>query len=157
MDLPSFFQQHPRGLLALSGGVDSALMAWAAGKYGAGWRACFVQTPFQPAHERADAETLADLCGLPLTVLEADVLADPQVAANPPRRGFRGSAKPRCLNRLRGRARHPPPHKPRQTVQLFPQNFSRCARKPGRCPVSARQRGSRGLNVPLAPALTPSF
>ncbi len=88
MDLPSFFQQHPRGLLALSGGVDSALLAWAAGKYGAGWRACFVQTPFQPAHERADAEILADLCGLPLTVLEADVLADPQVAANPPRRCY---------------------------------------------------------------------
>ena len=39
MDLPSFFQQHPRGLLALSGGVDSALLAWAAGKYGAGWKA----------------------------------------------------------------------------------------------------------------------
>ena len=33
----------------------------------------------------------------------------------------------------------------------FPQNFSRCARKPGRCPVPARQRGSRGLNVPSHP------
>lgn len=88
MDLPSFFQQHPRGALALSGGVDSALLAWAAGRWGSGWRAYFVRTAFQPAHELADARALADFCGLPLTVLEADVLSDPQVAANPPRRCY---------------------------------------------------------------------
>lgn len=88
MDLPSFFQQHPTGALALSGGVDSALLAWAAGRWGQNWRAYFVHTAFQPAHELADARTLADFCGLPLTVLEVDVLADPQVAANPPRRCY---------------------------------------------------------------------
>lgn len=88
MDLPSFFQQHPRGLLALSGGADSALLAWAAGRWGSGWQACFVRSAFQPAREAADARALAELCGLPLTVLEADVLSDPQVAANPPRRCY---------------------------------------------------------------------
>lgn len=88
MDLPSFFQQHPKGALALSGGVDSALLAWAAGRWGEGWRAYFVRTAFQPAHELADARALAELCGVPLTVLEVDVLADPQVAANPPRRCY---------------------------------------------------------------------
>ena len=88
LDLPSFFHQHPSGALALSGGVDSALLAWAAGRWGENWRAYFVHTAFQPAHELADARTLANLCGLPLTVLEVDVLADPQVAANPPRRCY---------------------------------------------------------------------
>ena len=88
LDLPSFFHLHPSGALALSGGVDSALLAWAAGRWGENWRAYFVHTAFQPAHELADARTLANLCGLPLTVLEVDVLADPQVAANPPRRCY---------------------------------------------------------------------
>lgn len=88
MDLPSFFQQHPAGALALSGGVDSALLAWAAGRWGRNWRAYFVRAAFQPAHELADARALANFCGLPLTVLEVDVLADPQVAANPPRRCY---------------------------------------------------------------------
>ena len=88
MDLPSFFQQYPSGALALSGGVDSALLAWAAGRWGRGWRAYFVRSAFQPAHELETARTLAELCGLPLTVVEADVLADPQIAANPPRRCY---------------------------------------------------------------------
>lgn len=88
MELSTFFQQHPQGALALSGGVDSALLAWAAGRWGSGWRAYFAHTAFQPAHELTDAQALARLCGLPLTVLEVDVLSDPQVAANPARRCY---------------------------------------------------------------------
>lgn len=88
MDLSSFFQQNPGGGLALSGGVDSALLAWAAGRWGQGWRAYFVHTAFQPSHELTDAKALADFCGIPLAVLEADVLADPQIAANPPKRCY---------------------------------------------------------------------
>ena len=102
-----------------------------------------------------------------------------------PRRGFRGSAKPRCLNRLRGRARLRPPHTfprchtpsslssshlfrgsgnvrgPRaRSLASWAQNHGRVGkrcfrrtRKPGRCPVLARQRASRGLNVPHHPKL----
>lgn len=88
MELSLFFQQHPQGALALSGGVDSSLLAWAAGRWGSGWRAYFAHTAFQPAHELTDAQALARLCGLPLTVLEVDVLSDPQVAANPARRCY---------------------------------------------------------------------
>ena len=88
MELSTFFQQHPQGALALSGGVDSALLAWAAGRWGSGWRAYFAHTAFQPAHELTDAQALARLCGLPLTVLEVDVLSDPQVAANSARRCY---------------------------------------------------------------------
>ena len=50
-------------------------------------------------------------------------------SANPPRRGFRGSAEPRCLNRLRGWARHPPAHNPRQIARVR-KNFLRKAQKP---------------------------
>ena len=49
--------------------------------------------------------------------------------SSPPRRGFRGSAEPRCLNRLRGWARHPPAHNPRQIARVR-KNFLRKAQKP---------------------------
>lgn len=88
MELKDFFIQHPRGALALSGGVDSALLCWAAGRWGSGWQAFFVQSPFQPAFEQSDARTLAAQCGVPLTVLEADVLSLPAVVQNPPDRCY---------------------------------------------------------------------
>lgn len=88
MELKDFFTEHPRGALALSGGVDSALLCWAAGRWGSGWQAFFVQSVFQPAFERSDARALAHQCGVPLTVLEADVLSLPAVAANPPDRCY---------------------------------------------------------------------
>ena len=88
MELKDFFTEHPRGALALSGGVDSALLCWAAGRWGSGWQAFFVHSAFQPAFERSDARALAQQCGVPLTVLEADVLSLPAVAANPPDRCY---------------------------------------------------------------------
>ena len=88
MELKDFFTEHSRGALALSGGVDSALLCWAAGRWGSGWQAFFVHSAFQPAFERSDAWALARQCGVPLTVLEADVLSLPAVAANPPDRCY---------------------------------------------------------------------
>ena len=83
MTLQDFFQQHPKGALAFSGGVDSSLLVWAAAEYGADWRAYYVQSAFQSAFELEDAKEIAALCGIPLTVIEADVLQDPAVASNP--------------------------------------------------------------------------
>lgn len=83
MDLPAFFSAHPRAALAFSGGVDSAFLLWAAKAYGCDVRPYYVHSVFQPAFERRDAERLAAEVGVPLTILEADVLAQPQVAANP--------------------------------------------------------------------------
>lgn len=83
MTLQGFFQQHPRGALAFSGGADSSLLAWAAAEYGGDWRTYYVQSALQPAFELANAKEIAALCGLPLTVLQADVLQDPAVASNP--------------------------------------------------------------------------
>lgn len=83
MELRSFFEDHPAGALAFSGGTDSALLVWAAAQYGSNWHAYYVKTPFQPLFELNDAETIAALCDLPLHVIEADPLADPAISSNP--------------------------------------------------------------------------
>lgn len=88
MTLEEFFAQNPRTAVAFSGGTDSALVLWAAGRYGQQVRAYYVHTVFQPAFELADAQKLAAELGVPLTVVEADVLAVPEAAANGPRRCY---------------------------------------------------------------------
>ena len=88
MELSEFFRLHPAGAVAFSGGVDSSLLVWAAARYGKNWRAYYVRSPFQPAFELADARQVAEQCGLPLTVLEVDVLRSRTVASNPPDRCY---------------------------------------------------------------------
>ena len=69
--------------MAFSGGVDSSLLVWAAMKYGQDWRAYYVHSAFQPAFELEDARQVAAQCGMPLTVIEADIFQYPEVIANP--------------------------------------------------------------------------
>ena len=88
MELKEFFRSCPRAALAFSGGTDSAYLLYAAREYGCNVRAYYVHTAFQPAFGLADARRLAAELGAPLTVLEADILACPQVAANPPDRCY---------------------------------------------------------------------
>jgi len=88
MDLNAFFTENPSGALAFSGGTDSSLLVWAAARWGKDWHAYYVHSAFQPAFELEDAKKIAARCGLPLTVLEADVLSRPEVAANPPDRCY---------------------------------------------------------------------
>lgn len=83
MTLEEFFAQHRRVAVAFSGGVDSAYLLGEALAHGAACTAYFVRTPFQPAFELRDAEETAAILGAELRVLPLDVLADPQVAANP--------------------------------------------------------------------------
>lgn len=88
MTLEQFFKQVPRAALAFSGGTDSALLLWAAKTYGCDVRAYYVNTVFQPAFELADAQKLAKELEVPMTVVEADVLAVPEAAVNGPRRCY---------------------------------------------------------------------
>ena len=88
MELKSFFEQNPSGALAFSGGTDSSLLVWAAAKYGKDWHAYYVHSAFQPAFELEDAWKIASQCQLPLTIIEADILQYPEVAANPPDRCY---------------------------------------------------------------------
>ena len=48
MTLRDFFFQNPRAAVAFSGGVDSAVLLWAAKTYGQQVRAYCVRSPFQP-------------------------------------------------------------------------------------------------------------
>lgn len=88
MTLQEFFGQNPRVAVACSGGVDSALLLWAAGKWAREARGYYVHTPFQPAFELADAKRLSEETGVPLTVVELDVLSVPGAVENGPERCY---------------------------------------------------------------------
>ena len=88
MTLQAFFQDNPRAALAFSGGVDSAYLLWAGKRYSCDLTAYYVRTAFQPEFEFQDAKRLAEEVGVPLTVVEADILSVPLAAANGPDRCY---------------------------------------------------------------------
>lgn len=87
--LDGFLARTPRLAVAFSGGCDSAYLLAAARAAGCAVRAYRVDTAFQPAFERDDAERVAAALGVPLTTIALDVLAHADVAANPPDRCYR--------------------------------------------------------------------
>lgn len=88
MTLHEFFQKNPKVALAFSGGVDSAYLLYAALKYGAQVRAYYVKSAFQPQFELDDALRLSAELGADMKVLDADILSDSQIAANPANRCY---------------------------------------------------------------------
>ncbi|WP_297209174.1 ATP-dependent sacrificial sulfur transferase LarE [uncultured Flavonifractor sp.] len=88
MTLEEFFVRNSKAAVAFSGGADSALVLWAARQYGREVGAYYVHTAFQPAFELADARRLAAELEVPLKVVEVDVLAVPEAAANGPGRCY---------------------------------------------------------------------
>ncbi len=88
MTLQTFFTDHPKAAVAFSGGVDSAFLLFSAKEYGCDVHAYYVHSAFQPAFELADAQRLAGELDVPMTVIEADILSHPAVAANPQNRCY---------------------------------------------------------------------
>ena len=88
MNLQEFFTQHPRAALAFSGGVDSSYLLYAGLKWAEKLGVYYVKSPFQPEFEYRDALRLAQDLGAEVTVLNAEPLSDPQVAANPANRCY---------------------------------------------------------------------
>lgn len=88
MTLADYFHAHPRAALAFSGGVDSAYLLWAGRHWGCDLTAYYVRTAFQPEFEFRDARRLAEAVGVPMVVVETDVLAVPLAAANGPDRCY---------------------------------------------------------------------
>lgn len=84
--LEAFFARVPRFAVAFSGGTDSAYLLAVALVAGCEVRAYLVNTAFQPAFELEDARAVAACLGVPLAVVEADVLAQDDICANPPDR-----------------------------------------------------------------------
>lgn len=83
MTLSEFFARHPRIALAFSGGVDSSYLLYAAIAAKAQVQAYYSHSAFQPRFELKDALALASQVDASVTVLEADVLSDSAIAANP--------------------------------------------------------------------------
>lgn len=102
MTSEDFFRQNPRAAVAFSGGVDSAYLLWLGVQAGAVLRAYFVKTPFQPQFELEDAHRLCTQLGVELTVVEYDILSDPQTASNPEDRCYH--CKKRLFSLLQSRA-----------------------------------------------------
>lgn len=84
--LEVFLSREPRLAVAFSGGCDSSLLLAAAKLAGCEAHAYLVKTAFQPDFELADARAVADALEVPLTVIEADVLAEAAICANAPDR-----------------------------------------------------------------------
>lgn len=102
MTLKEFFEANPRAALAFSGGVDSSYLLCAAHACGAQVRPYYIHTAFQPQFEFEDAGRLCQSLGIPMTVVELDVLADADVTANPADRCY--FCKRRLFGALSARA-----------------------------------------------------
>ena len=87
--LDGFLARTPRLAVAFSGGCDSAYLLAAARAAGCAVRAYRVDTAFQPAFERDDAERAAAALGEPLPTSAHDGLPPADVAAPPPDRCYR--------------------------------------------------------------------
>ena len=72
--------------LAFSGGTDSAFLLYQALKEGVDVKAYYCRSQFQPEFEYMDALRLLHELNADYTVIDLDVLADANVAANPPLR-----------------------------------------------------------------------
>ncbi len=84
----NWLQMHPDALVALSGGVDSALLAVLAKKY-CNRSACIcVRSCFLPESDFEDAVSLASKFGLELHLVDASPLADEAIRSNPEDRCF---------------------------------------------------------------------
>lgn len=80
-------------LLALSGGVDSALLLdmWAQAAEAEGFplQAATFISPLQPEADASAARELAEKYGVPHRIVRVDLLADPVLRKNPPDRCYR--------------------------------------------------------------------
>lgn len=81
-DIKSFFQQHKSVVVALSGGVDSAVLLALSLKYADKTAACFVKTDLQPEFELKDAQNVCSKLNIKLNVLNADIFSDSNIVSN---------------------------------------------------------------------------
>ena len=160
-----FFHTLPRAAVAFSGGTDSALLLWAAKRYGCPVRAYYGKTAFQPRFEYEDALRLTRELGVPMTVVELDVLSLPQAAANGPERCYfckqalftrlweaarrdgllRPAGRHQRLRRCRGPARHAGPG---GAGGALPPAGVRADQGPGPPPCPGRRGCSPGTSPP---------
>ena len=74
--------------VALSGGVDSSYLAYAAKQSGIPCKAYTVKSQFVPKFELNDAKKIAEFIDIPLEIIDIDVLAHDDVTSNPDNRCY---------------------------------------------------------------------
>lgn len=88
MTIQKFFKDNPSVAIAFSGGVDSAYLLYAAGRFSRDITAYFVKSEFQPEFELEDAKRLAEQLGIKLKIINLSVLTNADVIANGPCRCY---------------------------------------------------------------------
>lgn len=88
MDIREFFKLNGNAAVALSGGVDSAVLLYFAKQYANRVKAYYVDSAFTPRFEYEDALKIAETLGAEIEVLSADVLSDSEVTANTAQRCY---------------------------------------------------------------------
>lgn len=74
--------------IALSGGVDSTYLAYAAKQSGVLCKAYTVKSQFVPQFELEDAKKVAELIDIPLKIIDIDVLEYDDITSNPSNRCY---------------------------------------------------------------------
>lgn len=87
-DIHEFFTINSRIAVALSGGVDSAVLLYLAEKYGKSVKAYFVKSEFQPAFELDDALSICNTLNAKLEIIDLSVLSDDSIVSNPQNRCY---------------------------------------------------------------------
>ncbi len=82
MTLEEFFSKHKKVGIALSGGVDSIYLMYAAVSCGANVKAYFAKTEFQPESELHDAVKAAEELSVSLRVIDFSILGDKNIVKN---------------------------------------------------------------------------
>lgn len=88
MNLKEFFDGNKSVAIGFSGGVDSSYLLYAGIKYGADIKAYYIKTAFQPEFEYKDALKMAEILGANIEIIEADILDNGEIAANPGNRCY---------------------------------------------------------------------
>ncbi len=82
MELKDFFKTQKKVAVALSGGIDSAYLLYAAKKYGAEVSAYFVKSEFVPDFEAKDVRSLAKEIGVKVKTLRVSALGLDHITEN---------------------------------------------------------------------------
>lgn len=88
MTIKKFFELHERVVVAVSGGVDSAVLLFLSKKYAKTVYACFVNTEFQPQFEFNDAKAVCNSIGVDLNIISMSVLESSDITNNPSNRCY---------------------------------------------------------------------
>lgn len=88
MELIEYLKELDHIAIALSGGVDSSFLAYAAKQSGIPCKAYVVKSQFVPQFELEDAIQIAKIIDIPLEVIPVNVLNFEEVVSNPSNRCY---------------------------------------------------------------------